>query len=64
MKMRDQFIKVKQFLNVNRDVLVAVAETLLVKLELNADEIERIIKEVEARKAAGLPVPVMPQTTR
>jgi len=58
--LRDQFIKVKQFLQANSDLVVAVAETLLQKLELNADEIDRIIAEVERRRAAGQPLPQMP----
>ena len=43
----------------NADFVVAVAETLLAKLELNADEIDQIIAEVEA-KGDRPPIEVLP----
>lgn len=58
--LRDQFIKAKQLLHQNADFVVAVAETLLAKLELNADEIDDIISEVRRRRLTGQPLPVMP----
>ena len=58
--LREQFIKVKQFVQANSDLVVAVAETLLQKLELNADEIEQVIREVERRRASGEPILRMP----
>ena len=48
--LRDQFIKAKQLLHQNADFVVAVAETLLAKLELNADEIDDIVTEVRRRR--------------
>jgi len=58
--LRDQFIRVKQLLHQNADFVVAVAETLLAKLELNADEIDDIVTEVRRRRLTGQPLPTMP----
>ncbi len=58
--LHDQFIRVKQLLHQNADFVVAVAETLLAKLELNADEIDDIIEEVRRRRLTGQPLPIMP----
>ena len=58
--LRDQFIRVKQLLHQNADFVVAVAETLLAKLELNADEIDEIVTEVRRRRLTGQPLPTMP----
>jgi ATP-dependent Zn protease len=58
--LREQFIRVKQLLHQNADFVVAVAETLLAKLELNADEIDEIIAEVQRRRLSGQPLPTMP----
>jgi hypothetical protein len=58
--LRDQLIRAKQLLHQNADFVVAVAETLLAKLELNADEIDDIIAEVQRRRLTGQPLPTMP----
>jgi ATP-dependent Zn protease len=48
--LREQFLKVKHLLNQHHDLVVAVAETLLVRLELNGDDLVRIEEDVERRK--------------
>ncbi|HLG50151.1 MAG TPA: AAA family ATPase [Chloroflexota bacterium] len=59
--LREQFIKVKNLLNENRDLVIAVAETLLQRLELNGDDLIRIEQEVERRKRAGEELPTLPE---
>lgn len=51
--LREQFLKVKQLLDENRELMIAVAETLLQKLELTGDDLYRIKDEVEKRKLLG-----------
>jgi len=51
--LRDQFLKVKMLLDENRDLVIAVAEELLDRLELRTDELYRIMEEVERRKSEG-----------
>jgi len=51
--LRDQFLKVKQLLDENRDLVIAVAEALLDRLELRTDQLYRIMDEVERRKVEG-----------
>jgi cell division protease FtsH len=48
--LRDQFLKVKMLLDENRDLVIAIAEALLDRLELRTDELYRIMDEVERRK--------------
>jgi cell division protease FtsH len=59
--LREQFLKVKNLLNANRDLVVAVAETLLQRLELNGDDLLRIQDEVERRKQLGEELPTVPE---
>jgi len=51
--LRDQFLKVKMLLDENRDLVIAVAEALLDRLELRTDELYRIMEEVERRRGEG-----------
>lgn len=59
--LREQFLKVKNLLNANRDLVVAIAETLLQRLELNGDDLIRIEEEVERRKQQGEALPSLPE---
>jgi ATP-dependent Zn protease len=56
--LRDQYLKVKQLLDANRELVVAVAETLLQRLELASDDLYRIMEEVERRKVEGEVLPI------
>jgi cell division protease FtsH len=51
--LREQFMKVKHLLDNNHELVVAIAETLLVRLELNGDDLVRIEEDVERRKRLG-----------
>ncbi|MGH2461594.1 MAG: AAA family ATPase [Chloroflexota bacterium] len=55
--LHDQFLRVKNLLNMNRDLVVAIAETLLQRLELSGDDVIRIADEVERRKLDGEVLP-------
>ncbi len=59
--LHDQFLKVKNLLNMNRDLVVAIAETLLQRLELSGDDVVRIAEEVERRKLRGEVLPQEPE---
>jgi cell division protease FtsH len=59
--LRDQFLKVKSMLDDNRELVVAIAETLLQRLELNGDDLIRIMDEVERRKLEGEPISELPE---
>lgn len=59
--LREQFLKVKNLLNANRELVVAIAETLLQRLELNGDDLLRIEQEVERRKLEGEELPSLPE---
>jgi len=56
-----QFVKVKQLLDENRDLVVAIAETLLDRLELTTDDLYAIMEEVERRKRLGEYLPISPR---
>jgi ATP-dependent metalloprotease FtsH len=58
--LKEQYREVKRLLDENREAVIAVAETLLEKLELNGDEVAAIVREVERRKRLGLPPITMP----
>ncbi|HLH74915.1 MAG TPA: AAA family ATPase [Chloroflexota bacterium] len=58
--LREQFLKVKHLLDEHRELVVAVAETLLQRLELNGDDLYRIMEEVERRKIQGEALPDLP----
>jgi len=58
--LREQFLKVKHLLNANRELVVAIAETLLQRLELNGDDLIRIEEEIERRKLEGEDLPSLP----
>ena len=51
--LREQYIRVKQLMQTHAHLVQAVAETLIEKLELNADEIDSLIAEVEAKHGAN-----------
>jgi ATP-dependent Zn protease len=51
--LKEQYKEVKQLLLDHWDECIAVAETLLDRLELDADEVDLIIQEVWKRKPAG-----------
>jgi len=59
--LHDQFLKVKNLLNAHRDLVVAIAETLLQRLELSGDDVIRIAEEVERRKLRGEVLPQDPE---
>jgi ATP-dependent Zn protease len=59
--LREQFLKVKLLLDTNRELVVAVAESLLQRLELASDELYRIMEEVERRKIHGETLPISPK---
>jgi cell division protease FtsH len=59
--LREQFMKAKQLLDLNHELVVAVAESLLVRLELDGDDLIRIEEEVERRKRLGETVPKLPE---
>jgi ATP-dependent Zn protease len=48
-----QFHKVRAFLDSNRDILIAIAETLLQKEDLAGEEVYEIIENVEKRRMNG-----------
>jgi hypothetical protein len=67
--LREQMKEVKQLLWDHRDEVIAVAETLLERMEMDADEVEAVIREVRRRKPAdgsnflrfpGLSAPIKP----
>ena len=58
--LREQFLKVKQLLDEHREIVIAIAETLLQRLELNGDDLYRIMEEVERRKVHGEALPELP----
>jgi hypothetical protein len=51
--LKEQFRQVKELLLHHWDECIAVAETLLDRMELDADEVEKIIIEVRKRSHAG-----------
>jgi FAD/FMN-containing dehydrogenase len=51
--LREQFLKVKHLLDLNHELVVAIAESLLVRLELNGDDLIRIEEEIERRRRLG-----------
>jgi ATP-dependent Zn protease len=51
--LREQFLKVKHLLDGNHDLVIAIAENLLTRLELNGDDLIRIEEEVERRRRLG-----------
>jgi cell division protease FtsH len=59
--LREQFLKVKLLLDTNRELVVAIAESLLQRLELASDELYRIMDEVERRKIHGEALPISPK---
>ena len=53
--LREQYRNVKRMLDEHHDECIAIAETLLDRLELDAEEVELIINEVHRRTVDGLP---------
>jgi ATP-dependent Zn protease len=58
--LREQFLRVKHLLDSNRELVIAIAETLLQRLELNGDDLLRIEADVERRLREGDHLPVLP----
>jgi cell division protease FtsH len=58
--LREQMKEVKQLLWDHRDEVIAVAETLLDRMELDAEELEAIIMEVRRRQVDGRPFLTFP----
>ncbi len=58
--LKEQYIKVKQLMDDNRDLVIGVAETLLQKQELDGDEVAALATEIEARKLDGRPIHQLP----
>jgi ATP-dependent Zn protease len=58
--LREHFLKVKHLLDDNRELVVAIAETLLQKLEINGDELFQIMADVDRRKGLGEELPISP----
>jgi hypothetical protein len=59
--LKTEYKKVKALLAANRDAVIAVAETLLQKDELDGDELEAIVAEAERKRTgvvAGPPTPL------
>ncbi|MCC7107357.1 MAG: AAA family ATPase [Chloroflexi bacterium] len=56
-----QFKRVKQLLEDNRDVVIAVAEELLAKHDLTGDEVVEIVRRTEGQRGQA-PVPALPST--
>lgn len=59
--LREQFLKVKYLLSENRETVVAIAETLLQRLEINGEDLIRLADEVERRKRDGEELPSSPE---
>lgn len=59
--LREQFIRVKSLLDTHRELVIAIGETLLQRLELNGDDLLRIEAEVERRLRDGDALPGIPE---
>jgi hypothetical protein len=59
--LREQFLRVKHLLDNHRELVIAIAETLLQRLELNGDDLIRIEEDVERRLREGDTLPAMPE---
>lgn len=55
-----QFLRVKQLIDANRELVVAIAEELLERLELTSDDLYRIMEDVERRRLNGEELPISP----
>ncbi len=60
----EQFLKVKHLLDNHRELVIAVAEALLQRLELNGDDLYKIMEEVERRQREGEILPTTPEPGR
>jgi ATP-dependent Zn protease len=59
--LREQFLRVKHLLDNHRELVIAIAETLLQRLELNGDDLIKIEEEVERRLRQGDSLPMLPE---